>query len=157
MFNGGQEGAARIDVLAELTINSRAGDVAAFAMDPCNDTKLIGGIREVRILTEPPFAVGTRVGRVASFLGKRIEYVLEVEELRPGALIAMRSVKSPFPMHVTYEFDDVAGKTLARIRVQGDAGGFYRLAGPFMAGAVRRNISGDLQRLIRLMESETGQ
>ncbi len=156
MYNREREGAVRIDVHAELNINSRPEDVAAFAMDPSNDTKWIGGIREARTLTEPPFAVGTRVERIASFLGKRIEYVLEVEELRPGTLIAMRSVKAPFPMHVTYEFDDVAGKTLARIRVQGDPGGFYRLAGPFMAGAVRRNISGDLQRLKRLTESETG-
>ena len=146
----------RVDVRAELTINSRPRDVAAFAMDPSNDTKWIGGIRKARILTEPPFAVGTRVERVAGFLGKRIEYVLEVEELRPGALIAMRSVKAPFPMHVTYEFDGVAGNTLALIRIQGDPGGFYRLAGPRMAGAIRRNISGDLQRLKRLTESETG-
>ena len=143
----------RIDVHSELTINSRPEDVAAFAMDPSNDTKWIGGIREARTLTEPPFGVGTRVERVASFLGRRIEYVLEVEELQPGVLVAMRSVKAPFPMHVTYAFHDIAGKTLARIRVQGDPGGFYRLAGPLMAGAARRNISGDLQRLKKFTES----
>ena len=123
-------------------------------MHPCNDTSSIGGIREARTLTEPPFAVGTWVERVASFLCNRIEYVLEVEELRPGALIGMRSVKAPFPLQVTYAFDDIAGTNLARIRVL--PAGFYRLAGPLMAGAVRRNTSADIQRLKRLMEPEAG-
>jgi hypothetical protein len=64
----------------------------------------------------------------------------------------MRSVKAPFPMRVVYEFEDANGGTRMRIRVSGDASGFYRLGGPLLAPAVRRSIAGDLRRLRSLLE-----
>jgi hypothetical protein len=66
----------------------------------------------------------------------------------------MRSVQGPFPMVVTYEFEDDEAGTLMRIRAQGDATGFYRVAGPLLARAVRKGIAGDLKRLKHLLESE---
>jgi uncharacterized membrane protein len=119
-----------VDVRAEIVINRPRDEVASYAMNPDNDPVWITGISEATMLTERPLAEGTRVQRLARFLGRRIEYVLEVVEHEPVALLAMRSVKGPFPMEVTYEFQEVAEGTLVRIRLQGDAGGFYRLAGP---------------------------
>jgi hypothetical protein len=68
--------------------------------------------------------VGTQVERVAHFLGRRIDYVMEVAELDPGRRIVLQSIKSPFPMRVTYSFEPVAGCTRASVRVEGDAEGF---------------------------------
>ena len=56
-------------------------------------------------------------------------------------------------MHITYEFEDTDGGTMTRIRIQGEATGFYRLAGPMMSRAVKRNITHDLETLKDLMES----
>ena len=146
-----------IDVAAEREIPAARDRVAAYAMDPTNDPVWIGGIREANWVTEPPLRVGSRVERIASFLGRRIEYVLEVAELEPGARLRMVSVKSPFPMTVTYRFQDAgASATLARIRVEGEPGGFYGLASPLMARAVRRSVTGDLRRLAGLMEDAAG-
>ncbi|MGQ0796637.1 MAG: SRPBCC family protein, partial [Methanobacteriota archaeon] len=122
-----------MDVSAEVLIRRPRDVVARFAMEPENDTKWIGGIREVKVITDPPFGEGTQVERVASFRRRRIEYVLAVEEHDPVARLVMRSIKSPFPMRVTYEFDRADEGTLARIRVEGDAGGFYRLAAPMIS------------------------
>ena len=105
------------------------------------------------MLTDPPVGEDTEVSRVASFLGKRIDYVLEVVRYEPKSLLAMRSIKSPFPMKVTYEFEEVSGGTLARIRIGGEASGFYKLAGPLMSRAVKRNITNDLKTLKDLLES----
>ena len=128
--------------------------VAAYASDPANDADWIGALTEVRVLTDPPFGVGSRVLRVASFLGRRIEYVNEVTELDPGRRLAMRSVEAPFPMTVVYEWEDAGdGATRMRIRAGGDASGFYRVAGPLLSRAVRRGIEGDLERLRRALES----
>ena len=142
-----------IDVKAEVVINRPKDDVVTFAMNPDNDPVWIGGIKEVQMLTKPPLAQGTQVARVASFLGKRIEYVLEVVEYDPKALLAMRSIKAPFPMNVSYEFEEADGGTLARIRIQGEASGFYKLARPLMSRAVKRNITNDLKTLKGLLES----
>ncbi|MFQ6019364.1 MAG: SRPBCC family protein [Dehalococcoidia bacterium] len=143
-----------IDVRAENLINRSRADVASFAMNADNDPIWIGGIMEAKMLTDPPLAKGTKVERIATFLGKRIEYVNEVVEYDPKALLVMRSIKGPFPMTISYEFEEAAGGTLARIRVQGEASGFYKLATPVLSRAVKRSITNDLQALKDLLESE---
>jgi uncharacterized membrane protein len=141
-----------VDVQEAIVIQRPRAEVAAYAMDPANDPAWIGGITGVELLTDPPLRVGTRVRRLARFLGRTIDYVLEVSEHRPAERITMRSVRGPFPMVVGYRFADHGPGTHASIRVQGDAEGFYRLAAPLLAGRVRRDVRGDLERLKRNLE-----
>ena len=141
-----------IDVPVTALIDRPAAEVAAYAMDPANDTSWIGGIREVRWVTEPPLRVGSRVRRLASFLGRPVHYVLEVTDLAPGERVVMRSVEAPFPMVVTYTFAAEGPGTRTGVRVQGGSGLGFRVAGPLMAWQVRRNLRGDLARLGRALE-----
>ena len=93
---------------------------------------------------------------MASFLGRRIEYLNEITELS-GTRLAMRSVRSPFPMRVTYGFDDAADDaTEVSVRVEGDASRLYRLADPLLAVLVRRSVQRDLRTLKRLLEDGAG-
>jgi uncharacterized membrane protein len=144
-----------VDVTVQRTIASPREDVARFAMDPANDTRWITALKSVRKLSEGPVGPGTQVERVASFLGKRMEYVNEVVTYEPGVRLVMRSVKAPFPMTIAYEFEDAPGGAIARVRATGDAAGFYRIAGPLLSAAVRRGIEGDLERLKELLEAPT--
>jgi hypothetical protein len=66
----------------------------------------------------------------------------------------MRSVKGPFPKEVAYEFEDAGPGTVMRIRNRGDASGFYKLARPVLAAAVRRGVARDLAELRRLLEAD---
>jgi polyketide cyclase/dehydrase/lipid transport protein len=142
-------------------------------MDPANDTRWILALDSARVLPggagghaggddaggDGPggVGVGTRVERLANFLGRRVEYVNEIEEYDPPRRLAMRSVKAPFPMTVVYEFEE-AGEdaTLARIRAGGETGGFYSVAGPLLNTMVRRGIKRDLEALKDLMERRWG-
>ena len=142
-----------IDVTAQTEIARPPDDVAAFAMEAENDTLWIGGISEARRLTSGPTGVGTRVERVAHFIGRRIEYVMEVVELEQGRRIVLRSIKSPFPMRVTYAFEHAPRGARASVRVQGDPQGFYTLAAVVMGPAVRRSIARDLRRLKEIVEA----
>jgi uncharacterized membrane protein len=142
------------DVTVETVIARPRDEVARYASDWRNDPTWIGGVSEARQLTDGPFGVGTQVLRVASFLGRRIEYVTEVVANEPGSRLAMRAVRGPFPMDVAYEFEETgAAATRMRIRARGDASGFYRLAGPLLTRAVKRSIASDLERLKGLLES----
>lgn len=146
-----------LDVTAELEIGRPRAEVASYVIDPAHDPIWIGGISEARMLTDPPVRVGTRVRRIASFMGREIVYVLEVERLEPGALVAMRSIESPFPMRVTYGFVDApGGGTRASVRVEGEPEGWYKLGGPLLAPGVRRSVSADLRRLKGILEERTG-
>ena len=142
-----------IDVKVEVFIHRSREDVTSYAMNPDNDPVWISGIVEAKMLTDPPLGRGTQVSRVARFLGKRIEYVLEVVDYDPSSLMQMKSVKGPFPMEVFYQFEEADEATLARIRVQGEASGFFRIAGPIMARSVKKNITNDLKALKLLLES----
>ena len=141
-----------VDVTATATIDRLRQEVAAYLRDPANDPDWIGGIRSARLLTPGPVGVGSQVERVAGFLGRRVEYVNEITELTADRL-AMRSVRSPFPMRVTYGHRDAGnGTTEVSVRVEGDAGRFYALAAPLLGRAVRRSISRDLRNLKRILE-----
>ena len=141
-----------IDVTVETAIGRPREEVAGFAMDPANDAVWIGGISEARTVTDGPLAQGSRVARVASFLGKRIEYVNEIDELLPGERLVMHSVAGPFPMRITYEFADHDGGSVARIRVEGDASGFLAIATPVVRRKLRRSVESDLATLKGLLE-----
>lgn len=142
-----------IDVSTSTVIGRPRDEVAAYVIDYRNDPVWIGGISESELLGEAELSRGSRVRRVASFLGKRIEYVNEVVRLEPGSALEMRSVKSPFPMRITYAFADVPGGTEASVRVEGEPGRFYRIGGPLMRRAVRRSIDRDVATLKQTLES----
>jgi uncharacterized membrane protein len=145
-----------IDTRAVIDVARPRQQVAAYLRDPGNDPRWIGGLRSARLLTGPPVDVGSRVERVASFLGRRIEYVNEITELT-GTRLAMRSVRSPFPMRVTYGFDGTGNDaTQVSVRVEGDASRLHRLADPLLALLVRRSVQRDLRTLKRLLEHGDG-
>ena len=148
-----------MDVTVEQAIARPREEVARYAMAPENEPEWIGGIKESRMVTEPPVRVGTEVARVASFLGKRIDYALKVTQYEPGRIIVMDSVRGPFKMRVTYAFEDAGGDgargesgTRVINRVEGESSGFYGLADSLMAIQVRRSLRRDLATLKRLME-----
>ena len=143
-----------MDVRAERVIPLPPERVAEYAMDWRHDHEWTQGIRRAELTTPAPgggFGVGAEVTRTAYFLGKRIDYVLEVRSYEPPSLLDMKSVAGPFPMHVTYRFDAHPDGTLASIRIRGDAGGYYRLARPLMALQVRGSIRRDLRDLHRIL------
>jgi hypothetical protein len=106
----------------------------------------IGGLRGVELLGEPPVSIGSRVRRVAYFLGRRVEYVNEILAL-DGSQLDMRSVDGPFAMRITYRFEPaVGGGTTVSNHVRG---GGPRLFAPL----VRRNDQRDLNRLRDVLEA----
>ena len=127
-----------IDVTAEIEIGLPRVEVAIYATDASNDPLWIGGVVESGVLSDGPVRQGTCMARVAKFLGKRIEYVNEVIEYDPGVRLVMKSVSGPFPMTVSYEFEE--------------AEGFFKLAAPVLARFVKRSITRDLETLKGLLE-----
>ena len=146
-----------MDITVSETIEAPRDAVARYVMDHRNDTAWIGGISESELLGEEAFGAGSDVRRVASFLGRRIDYVLRVVDLVPGVRLAMRSVRAPFPMEVTYTFDDAGvGGTTASVRVRGEPSSMYRIAGSMLARQTRRSVASDLRTLKGLLEGSAG-
>jgi uncharacterized protein YndB with AHSA1/START domain len=134
-----------VDITARVHIARDPETVAAYMTDPANDPHWIGGLREVELLGDPPLRVGSRVRRVAYFVRRRVEYVNEILALDTTHL-DMRSVRAPFPMHITYRFEPASdGGTTVTNHVRG---GGPRVFAPL----VRRNVQRDLDRLRDILE-----
>jgi ligand-binding SRPBCC domain-containing protein len=143
-----------VDVTVEQHIGQPPEVVAAYAMDPSNDRDWIGALTRVEVLGDGPIGPGTRVRRVARFLGRDMEYVNEITELTRPKRLAMKSVKAPFPMTVTYQFEPDGDGTLMRIHTGGDASGFYKVATPVLSAMVRHGVKADLERLKEKLEAQ---
>jgi uncharacterized membrane protein len=142
-----------VDVEVETVVERPIDVVAGYAGDPSNAPDWYVNIESVQWLTPPPMSVGSRLAFVASFLGRRLEYVYEVVELSPGQRLVMRTDEGPFPMQTTYTWSAVGdAATRMRLRNTGEPAGFSRLAAPVVARAVRRAMRHDLARLKRLLE-----
>jgi hypothetical protein len=145
----------RLDVIARIDIARPPPVVAAYEFDPLNDPTWIGGVRSVERLTDGPIGIGTRVLRRGGFLGRPIEWLMEVVEYEPDRRLGMHAIRSPFPMDVTYELAPSGSATHASIRVRGEARGLYGALGPLTPRMVRRSVQSDLGRLKRLVEVDT--
>jgi len=144
-----------LDVIASLEIAASPEAVAAVQFDPTRDPEWIGGVDRVERITPPPLALGSQVRRLGGFLGRRIEWVMRVDELEPDRHVGMHALRSPFPMDVDYLLEPVAGGrgTKASIRIRGETKGMYGLPGPLLGPMIRRSVAGDLRRLKRIVEA----
>jgi uncharacterized protein YndB with AHSA1/START domain len=142
-----------VDVRTEIDIARPVGEVAAYAVDPDRAPEWYANIESVEWKTEPPPQVGSVVGFVARFLGRRLAYDYEFVELVPGERLVMRTADGPFPMETTYTWTTNAdGGTHMTLRNRGEPTGFSKLLAPFMAPAMRRANRNDLAALKSILE-----
>ena len=128
-------------------------EVAAFSSNPDNATAWYVNIKAVDWLSPRPAVVGSKIAFVAKFLGRRISYTYEIQELIPGKRFVMSTAEGPFPMETTYSWADTSGGgTLMSLRNRGQPSGFASLGAPMMAAAIGRANRKDLERLKSILE-----
>ena len=143
--------AIKVSAYREVALPAKV--IAGYMFDPVNDPVWIGGISEATLLTGVPVRKGAQVIRKAKFLGKTVEYILEVEEFIANHLMVMESVKGPFPMKVIYRLDKLDDqRTKVSIEIGGTSKGFYKIGDWLMQPMIRKNISADLKRLQSVLE-----
>ena len=144
-----------VDVLTEIVIDRPLAQVADYAADPTNAPDWYVNIETVDWKTPPPVGIGSRMGFVAQFLGRRLAYTYEITELEPRARLVMRTAQGPFPMETTYTWTAVdEHHTRMTLRNRGEPAGFGRIAAPAMAAAMRRTNRKDLHNLKKIIEAQ---
>ncbi|CAM3825088.1 SRPBCC family protein [Kibdelosporangium persicum] len=141
-----------VDVRPVVRVRRTRADVAAFMFDPANDMRWTGGITSSVPARPGLLVTGAKVERTARFLGRSFTYRYVVTKHEPDRLVELQ-VERPFPMTVRYELADVEGGTEVAIHATGRPGWFFRWATPLLAKQVHKNISADLDRLRRCLET----
>jgi uncharacterized protein YndB with AHSA1/START domain len=137
-----------------VEINRPPEEVFDYVANPENLPEWSNLVLEVRKETERQLQRGDRFTTVAKFLGRRFETPFEVSAHEPPHRHSDRSTGGPFPQEYTYTFEETGGGGTRFTQVaEGEPGGFFRLVGPVLEMAGRRQFRADLQTLKDLLET----
>jgi hypothetical protein len=142
-------------VVVSVDVERSADDVFAYVSDFENNPSWQRGMRSCQWTSPPPHGVGSTYDQVAHFLGKDVVSSFEVVEHEPGRRVKIASTAGPFPIVETRTVEPrgEGAATLTAV-VEGDASGFFRLAGPLLRTLVSRSVTGDYKRLAALLNDQ---
>ncbi len=136
-----------------IEINRPVEDVFAYVSDVNHLPRWAGTTIEVKDAPEGPLHDGATFTDVGKFLGRRIETPFEATVEAPHRLM-YRSTGGLVPHDWTYTFEPLEPGTRMTLAVEGEPGGFFRLAGPLLERALKRQVRTDMQRLKDLLEAK---
>ena len=136
----------------ETQIRRPPREVFAFLTDLGNLPRWQGGVKEARPETGAELGAGSRFQEVREFMGRRIESTIEVTALEPEREFSIRVVKGPVPFAVRHLLAPAGEGTRLTLHGEGEPGGFFKLAGPLVGRAVKRQSQADLARLKEVLE-----
>ena len=139
-----------------VEINLPPEEVFDYVADPENLPGWSSLVLEVQKETQGELREGDRYTSVAKFLGRRFETPMEVTAHEPPRLHVDRSTGGPFPQEYTFVLEETAaGGTRLTQAAEGEPGGFFRLVGPLLEVAGRRQFKTDLANLKDLLEARS--
>ena len=143
-----------VRVQAEATINRPIVDVFGFLKENENALQWQAGLLQVRI-TNGTMGVGRAWVDVVQFLGQRLEVASELTEYEPERVLAFKSTSGPIPLQGRYSFEPDGKGTRVTFTMQGEPGGFFKLAEPIVARSVQRQWVTNLANLKDVLEQPT--
>lgn len=137
-----------------IVINRPVEEVFEFVTNPENEPLYRSGLLESEITSEGPYGVGTTTREVSQFLGRRIETTAIITEYEPNRKIALKTTSGPIPFNLSQTFEPVGGGTKVTTALEGEVGGFFKLAEPVVVRMGKRQAEAELANLKDLLETQ---
>jgi ribosome-associated toxin RatA of RatAB toxin-antitoxin module len=139
---------------ASIVINRPVGQVFAYVANPDKWPEWLAGNMETQVTSAGPVGVGATIRSVGAFLGQRFETMMVVAECEANTKFSTRSISGPFSFESTHTFEPVNGGTRLTHTLEGELGGFFKLAEPLLDAAVKRQSEGNYKTLKHILESQ---
>ena len=140
-----------IRVQTSVTVNRPVAEVFRFMSDNQNALQWQSGLLEARI-TNDVMAIGRAWVDVVQFLGRRIEIASELTDYEEDRVLGFKSISGPIPVTGSYSFEPDREGTKVTFTLQGEPGGFFKLAEPIVARSTQRQWETNLANLKDLLE-----
>ena len=136
-----------------VTIRRPIAEVWEFAANPENDVKSRSGVLRFSLTSDGPIGVDSSATEVLEFPGRRVEATWEVTEFRPIERFAFMTRSGHVSLEGTVSFESEGDGTRVVAAVQGESGGFLRVAEPLLARIARRRMENDHRTLKNILEA----
>jgi uncharacterized protein YndB with AHSA1/START domain len=136
----------------ELTIARPPSEVFAYLTDPAVLPEWQATAEEARLESET-MGKGARLVEVRKFLGRRMESQMEVVDYEPDRRFALKVDSGPIPFVASHVLEPTNGGTRLRFVLEGEPGGFLRLADPLAERQARRQVESDFAALKDIVEA----
>ena len=141
-----------IDIKSSTMVNRPAGEVFDFVTNQENARMWLSGWLETRPTSDTE-GVGYTWIDVVEIFGRPVETEFETTEYEPGRKIAFKSIRGSFPVSGVYSFTPDGDGTKVTFELQGEPGGFFKLAEPLLGRMLQRQWDTNLANLKDVMEA----
>jgi len=147
-----------ITIKSSTTINRPPTEVFDFVVNSQNAQTWLSGLLETRPTSDKE-GVGHTWIDVIEMFGRPVETEFELTELEPGRRFAFKSISGSFPISGVYSFtptgngDSAGAGTTVTFDLQGEPGGFFKLAQPLLSRMIQRQWDTNVANLKDVMES----
>lgn len=138
-----------------VVIERPPDEVFAYLSDPRHLPEWQASTLEATQEPAGAMEAGTRIREVRKFLGKRMESVMEVTVYEPGKELSLKAVSGPIPFDVHQTLAPVGAGTRIDVVLEGEPGGFFKLAEPLVVRAVERELQNNCSTLKDILETGT--
>ena len=145
-----------IVVEKSIVIARPVEEVFAYVTDFRHSPEWQEGMLEVRKMTDGPLRVGTRFEFVRKLMGRKVDGAVEFVAYKPNSEARWTLIGGPMPGQASYLLESTPEGTNVTNTVELHPSGLSRLAGPFIAASIRRQMSAAQRTLKELLENRAG-
>ena|SRR5689334_12091234 len=143
---------ARIEI--NLVINRPVEEVFAFVSNSENLPRWRSTSLEIKKTSDGSLGVGSTFKGRFTFLGRQFDGNIVVTAHEPNQVYVSRMAEGPFPLETGYTLEPVEDGTHVSFVVEGEPGGFFKLAEPLVVSMAKRAYTTDLQNLKEMLEAQ---
>jgi carbon monoxide dehydrogenase subunit G len=140
-----------------LVINRPIEEVFGFISNAENLPLWRASALEIKRTSSEPFGIGSVFKARFSFLGRPFYGDLTIIAHEPHEKYGTKVVGGPFPLEARYTLAPAESGTQLTLVIEGEPGGFFKLAEPLVVSMAKRAYEADLHNLKEMLEAQAVQ
>lgn len=135
-----------------IQINRPVADVFAYICDPANESNWQDGVTDAKLVSGGSLGAGSEISETRKFLGREMVSKMTVTKYEANKIFSGKVTEGPVPFEFTQTFEPVDGGTRVTMVIEGEPGGFFKLAGGMVQKQLQTQIAGDFERAKKILE-----